>query len=96
MEGNVAWTVIGVGLVLAGLILVTTRSTRGEIRVQADRLDKRIDEISKRLGRLEEGQARLRAEMQALTERVSGLEEGQGAACGAGESVGGESGAPSR
>ena len=30
-----------------------------------------------RVSRLEESQARLRAEMQALTERVSGLEEGQ-------------------
>ena len=48
-SGTMDWTVIGVGIALAGLMLVTTRSIRAEIRdiraemkALADRLDKRI------------------------------------------------------
>ena len=48
-NGAMDWTVIGVGIALVGLILVTTRSIRAEIRdiraemkALADRLDKRI------------------------------------------------------
>ena len=57
MESTVEWTVIGVGLALAGLILATTRGIRAEMRAQLDRMDKRLDELSVRVSRLEQSQA---------------------------------------
>ncbi len=54
--GAIDWTVIGVGIALAsvvialaGLILATTRGIRADMRVQLDRLDKRIDGLSARM-----------------------------------------------
>ena len=50
-SGSIDWTVISVGIALAGLILaairdsrVTARELRADMRALSDRLDKRIDE----------------------------------------------------
>ena len=54
---------LSVGLALAGLILVTTRRMRDDMKALEERLNKRLDEkmdsFSARLGRVEEGQERL-------------------------------------
>ena len=53
MESTVGWTVIGVGIALAGLILATMRSIRAEIReIRAE-----MRELSVRVSRLEQSQA---------------------------------------
>ena len=81
MENAVAWTVIGVGVVLSGLILVTTQRMRADMKALEDRLNKRLDE---RLGRLEQEQVgmserlgRLEKELMGISERLGRLEEGQ-------------------
>ena len=72
---------VSVGIALAGLILVTMRNTRADMKALEERLNKRIDEgletlsgqvnkLSERVGRLEEGQVR-------LLERLGRVEEGQ-------------------
>ena len=89
------WTVIGVGIALAGLILaairdsrVTARELRTDMRTEVEgleeRLTKRIDEqdaklarLDERLGRLEQGQARMDERLETLDERLGRLEQGQ-------------------
>ena len=73
-SGSIDWTVISVGLALAGLILVTTQRMRADMKALEERLNKRLDEkidglaarqdekidsLSERLGRVEEGQVQL-------------------------------------
>ena len=90
-SGAIDWTVISVGIALAGLILaairdsrVTARELRADIRAFSDRLDKRIDEqnakletLSERLGRQEQEQARMNGVLETLPERLGRLEQEQ-------------------
>ena len=83
-SGTMDWTVIGVGIALAGLMLVTTRSIRAEIRdiraelrdIRAemkaleDRLNKRIDELSERVSRLEQSQAHTAGLIEGIRESL--------------------------
>jgi septal ring factor EnvC (AmiA/AmiB activator) len=85
------WTVIAVGIALAGIcitlaafILNTVRDIRADIRALSDRLDKRIDEqdakletLSARLGRLEQAQAHTAGMLETLPERLGRLEQEQ-------------------
>ena len=73
-SGAIDWTVIGVGIALAGLMLATTRGIRSEMRgiradmrALSDRLDKRIDDLS----------ARQDDKMDAVSERLGRLEQEQ-------------------
>lgn len=79
---------VSVGLGLAGLILVTTRRMREDMRADMkaleDRLTKRIDEqgtklerLSERLGRQEQEQARMNGVLETLPERLGRLEQEQ-------------------
>ena len=85
------WTVIAVGIALAGIcitlaafILNTVRDIRADIRALSDRLDKRIDEqdaklerLDERLGRQEQEQARMNGVLETLPERLGRLEQEQ-------------------
>ena len=79
---------VSVDLGLAGLILVTTRRMREDMRADMkaleDRLTKRIDEqgtklerLSERLGRQEQEQARMNGVLETLPERLGRLEQEQ-------------------
>ncbi len=83
-SGAINWTVIAVGIALAGLILATTRGIRADMRALSDRLDKRIDEqdaklerLAERLGRQEQEQARMNGVLETLPERLGRLEQEQ-------------------
>ena len=84
-SGAIDWTVIVVGIALAGLMLATTRGIRADMRgiradmrALSDRLDKRIDEqdakmerLSERLGRLEQEQARMNGVLETIRAGLS-------------------------
>ena len=76
-SGTMDWTVIGVGIALAGLILVTTRGIRAEIRdIRAEIRDIRaeIRDIRAEMKALED---RLNKRIDELSERVGRLEQSQ-------------------
>ena len=70
---TMGWTVIGVGIALAGLMLATTRSIRADMRVLLERQDK----LAERLGRQEQEQTRMNGVLETLPERLDRLEQGQ-------------------
>ncbi len=76
--GAIDWTVIGVGIALAGLILATTRGIRADMRVQLDRLDKRIDGLSARMDERIDGLSARQDQLAArMDERMGRLEQEQ-------------------
>ena len=72
-SGTMDWTVIGVGIALAGLMLVTTRGIRADMRMLLERQDK----LAERLGRQEQEQARMNEVLETLSDRLGRVEEGQ-------------------
>ena len=83
-SGTIDWTVVSVGIALAGLILVTTQRMRADMRADMKALSDQVNKLAERVGRLEEGQARmdevletLSAGQDKLAERVGRLEERQ-------------------
>lgn len=70
---TMGWTVIGVGIALAGLMLATTRSIRADMRVLLERQDK----LAERLGRQEQEQTRMNGVLETLPERLGRLEQEQ-------------------
>ena len=76
-SGTINWTVIGVGIALAGLILATTRSIRVEIRdIRAEIRDIRA-EIRDIRAEIQALADRLDKRIDELSERVSRLEQSQ-------------------
>ena len=72
------WTVIGVGVALAGLLLngqrdLSQRMDRLDARM--GRLDTRMDRLDTRMDRLETGHAELRERMAHLEGLLEGLRE---------------------
>ena len=91
-SGAIDWTIVSVGIALvgafitlAGLILVTTRSIRAEMRGLEARLDKRIDGLAEREDKLAARQddkmdalaSRVEDKMDALSERLGRQEQEQ-------------------
>ena len=70
---TMGWTVIGVGIALAGLMLATTRSIRADMRMLLEWQDK----LAERLGRQEQEQARMNEVLETLSERLGRLEQEQ-------------------
>ncbi|MDE0061916.1 MAG: hypothetical protein OXP09_11695 [Gammaproteobacteria bacterium] len=75
------WTIIGVGVAIAGLILNGMRMLRADLVAHTKLLDGRMDRIEERMDRLEERMDRLEARMdrdrQELLERIVRIENGQ-------------------
>ncbi|MXY81960.1 MAG: hypothetical protein F4Y91_07840 [Gemmatimonadetes bacterium] len=56
-SGTIDWTVISVGIALAGLILVTTQRMRTDMRADMKALSDQVNKLAERVSRLEERQA---------------------------------------
>ena len=76
------WTILGVGVALAGLIFSGLRGLRADLNERMDRLDGRIDRLEARmdkfegeLGELRKDQARLDNRMARLEGLLEGLRE---------------------
>ena len=70
-SGTIDWTVVSVGIALAGLILVTTQRMRADMRADMKALEERLNK------RIDEGLEALSDQVSKLAERVSRLEERQ-------------------
>ena len=73
-ELTVIFTIIGVGVAIAGLNLASFRSLRSEMGGVEKRLGERLDGLEKRLDGLEKRLDNMAAEIAALRERVAKLE----------------------
>lgn len=71
---STVFTMIGVGVSLAALIVIGQRSLRTEIGAVEIRLGKRIDGLEARVGKIEDRMSGLEGRMGALDARLSHLE----------------------
>ena len=69
------WTIIGVGVALAGLSFSGLRGLRADLNERMDRLDARMDKFEGELGELRKDQARLDNRMARLEGLLEGLRE---------------------
>ncbi len=65
-------SIIGVGIVLAGIILNGQRNLRAEIERRFDQVDRRFEHVEGRITALDRGQARLEGLLEGLREAVTG------------------------
>ena len=69
-------SIIGVGIVLAGIILTGQRNLRAELRADYHTLraemERRFERVEERLSALQRGQARLDGLLDGLREAISG------------------------
>ena len=73
-SGTIDWTVIGVGIALAGLMLATTRGIRAELRAEVRDIRAELRDIRAEMKALAD---RLNKRIDELSERVSRLEQSQ-------------------
>ena len=69
------WTILGVGIALAGLTFSGLRGLRADLNGRMDRLDVRMDKFEGELGELRKDQARLDNRMARLEGLLEGLRE---------------------
>ena len=69
-SGAIDWTVISVGIALAGLILVTTQRMRADMRADMKALSDQVNKLSERVGRLEERQAHTSGLLEGLRDSL--------------------------
>ena len=65
-------SIIGVGIVLAGLILNGQRNLRADYRALRAEIERRFERVEERLSALERGQAKLEGLLEGLREAISG------------------------
>ncbi len=69
------WTIVGVGVAIAGLTLNSVRLLRVDLTAPMHRLDERMSRLEERMDRLDE---RMDRDKQELHERIARIESGQG------------------
>lgn len=65
-------SIIGVGIVLAGIILNGQRNLRADYHALRAEMERRFERIEERLSALERGQAKLEGLLEGLREAISG------------------------
>ena len=65
-------SIIGVGIVLAGIILSGQRNLRADYLALRAEMERRFERIEERLSTLERGQAKLEGLLEGLREAISG------------------------
>ena len=65
-------SIIGVGIVLAGIILNGQRNLRADYLALRAEMERRFERIEERLSTLERGQAKLEGLLEGLREAISG------------------------
>ena len=65
------WTIIGVGIALAGLVLSAFRSLRIDLNRRMDRLEERMDELRKDQAKLDNRMAHLEGLLEGLREAIT-------------------------
>ncbi len=65
-------SILGVGIVLAGLILNGQRNLRTDYLALRAEMERRFERIEERLSTLERGQAKLEGLLEGLREAISG------------------------
>lgn len=65
------WTIIGVGIALAGLVLSAFRSLRIDLNRRMDRLEERMDELRKDQAKLDNRMAHLEDLLEGLREAIT-------------------------
>ena len=71
MSGEIM-AIVGVGVVLAGLILTSNRGLRQDMRQLESRLDGRISALDAQMGELRERMAHLGGLLEGLREAITG------------------------
>ena len=87
-ELTVMFTIIGVGVAIAGLNLASFRSLRSEMGGLERRLGERLDGLEKRLDKMVAEMAALRERVAKLEGKLEGLLEGLRESFGLATSVG--------
>ena len=67
-----AWTIIGVGIVLAGIVLASARSAHGDIKRLEERFEQRFSKLEESNAGLRERMAKLEGLLEGLREAVTG------------------------